>query len=151
MCTLLWQGPWPDTPWVGLYCTNHGGPAIPLETVSSAAMYIKDTFPAEHLRSFSETVLSHETVGYFFSHAGEETGLRIEEQGRYSEHLLLWGNDDFINDDSYYGTTVVYGHYHIDRPLIRPNKICISLSGAIATFDIDNGVIVDSRGDRTEV
>jgi len=63
--------------------------------------------PAEHLRFFEETKLTHVEDGYVIVHAGIHPRRDLNHQ---SAHDLLWIRDEFIRRPHDLGQTVVFGH-----------------------------------------
>ncbi|HHN66265.1 MAG TPA: serine/threonine protein phosphatase [Nitrospirae bacterium] len=118
---------------------------VPLDREETIG-FLRALFPRTHIEFLRETVLTYELKDYFFSHAGIESGMALEEQGPNAEGFLLWGDEDFLHDHHDYGKKIVYGHYHNSTPLIHKNKICLALKGAIALLDTSEGVIYDSLG-----
>ena len=129
------------------YFIKKGNSDMPLDK-EETVNFIRSIFPQEHIRFLEETLLTHETENYFFSHAGIETGLPLSEQGMYSDGFILWGDDDFLTDPCDYGKKVVYGHYHQENPLIQRNKICLAIKNAVAVLDVTDETVYDSLGRR---
>ncbi len=113
--------------------------------------FIQRLFPEEHLEFMRSTVATYQLGEFFFSHAGIEKGLDLAEQSLFTDYFLVWGDEEFLHDRAEYGKLVIYGHYHLDSPLIRNNKICIALRDAIAVLDLDTMIVIDSRGRKTEL
>jgi hypothetical protein len=59
---------------------------------------------------------------YVFVHAGLRPRIPIAEQ---SPEDLLWIRHEFIESDSDFGRTVVFGHTPFPEPLLEKNKIGI--------------------------
>ena len=112
---------------------------------------MKGLFPDEHLRFMSETVVKYETDSFYLCHAGVEKGLPLKDQALYDDYFLLWGDEEFLEDETDYGKVIVFGHYHMDSPFIRFRKVGIALKDDVALFDLRGMTIVDSQGNMTAV
>jgi len=128
------------------YVYASGGRDIPLSKPQESTQFIADLFPENHLALMLKTVTSYETPRYFFSHAGIETGGRLKGQNVYADCFLKWGDEEFLMDETRYEKIVIFGHYHLEKPLIRPNKACIALQNAVALLDLSNRKIFISNG-----
>lgn len=87
----------------------------------------KAKIPAEHLKFFESLLLYYETDDYIFVHAGLAPGVPLAQQ---TTHDLLWVREEFITSGYNFGKKVIYGHTHLKKPLIMPNKIGID-TGAV--------------------
>jgi len=133
------------------YLLDDGDKRLHLNDPQTTIQFIADLFPAEHLKFINSTDATFETADFFFSHAGIEKGVRLAAQKVYADCFLKWGDEEFLSDDTHYGKVIVFGHYHLKRPLIRPNKICIALEDDIAALDLTNMLLLTSAGQRSEV
>jgi serine/threonine protein phosphatase 1 len=107
---------------------------------------IRSIFPESHVSLMEDMLSAYETDHYFFCHAGIEKGIALEDQRLYAGYFLLWGDEDFLDDDSDYGKMIIFGHYHMRRPFIGKNKVMIALQNAVAIIDLNGKVIYDSNG-----
>jgi serine/threonine protein phosphatase 1 len=87
----------------------------------------KAKVPADHLRFYESLLLYYETDDFIFVHAGLEPGVPLSQQ---DTHDLLWVRQEFIASDYDFGKRVIFGHTHLQEPLIMPNKIGID-TGAV--------------------
>lgn len=83
--------------------------------------------PAAHMKFFKSLLPYYETEHFIFAHAGMLPGFPLSMQ---SIHDLIWIRDDFMDSDYDFGKRVVFGHTHLPRPLVAPNKIGID-TGAV--------------------
>lgn len=86
-----------------------------------------DKIPERHLEFFRSLQFHYETEHYIFVHAGLRPGRPLREQ---LVDDLLWIRHEFIEDDSDFGKTVVFGHTPMRHLLIDKNKIGID-TGAV--------------------
>lgn len=83
--------------------------------------------PKAHLIFLRDLVVSYETGGYLFVHAGIRPGIPVERQSR---HDLLWIREPFLSFKDSFGPVVVHGHTPRQEPTIRSNRIGID-TGAV--------------------
>lgn len=117
-----------------------------LSDPQQSTQFIADLFPEKHLALMLKTVATYETKRFFFSHAGIEKGAHLKGQNVYADCFLKWGDEEFLMDETRYEKIVIFGHYHLEKPLIRPNKACIALQNAVALLDLSNRKIIVSNG-----
>ncbi len=131
-----------DNPAVGVEWLNAGGGATLLSYGVSAPpgprtparmASLRDDFerllPPRHRRFLEGLLPYHIEGGYAFVHAGVRPGVPIDRQ---READLLWGREEFLSSRHDHGTVVVHGHFVVDEPEVRPNRIGID-TGAFAT------------------
>ncbi|MCK9229025.1 MAG: serine/threonine protein phosphatase [Syntrophorhabdaceae bacterium] len=126
------------------------GSLIPLIS-TELALFLKKVFPKEHLEFIDGTKYMFETDAFFYSHAGALPYKQLIEQ---SGTDYLWGMDDeFLKSRYNYGKTLVFGHYHMVKPLISRRKICIGMDSGVRILITDYSpmVLVDSEGGYEEV
>ncbi len=128
------------------YVFSSSGQAVRLDNKDRTREIMRSIFPGDHISFMKDTFSAYETDSYFFCHAGVEKGISLEDQRLYAEYFLLWGDEEFLDDDTDYGKMIVFGHYHMRRPFIGKNKVMIALQNAVAVVDLENKVIYDSRG-----
>lgn len=120
-----------------------------LRTRDETSRFIENIFPESHLHFLQYLQLSHETDCCFFSHAGVQKDVVLAEQGLLSDCFLIWGDQEFFADSRDYGKTIVFGHFHLDHPYLRPGRIGIAMENEVAVADLTNQVLYSSGG-RTE-
>lgn len=91
--------------------------------------------PRTHLEFFSELRLSTRIGDYFFSHAGADPKVSLDEQGLGA---LTWIRDPYLRYEGDWmgepNTVAVSGHTVLTKPLIQSNKFAIDL-GTFMTND----------------
>ena len=113
-----------------------------LRTKDETSRFIENIFPESHLHFLQYLLLSHETDCCFFSHA---------EQGLLSDCFLIWGDQEFFADSHDYGKTIVFGHFHLDHPYLRPGRIGIAMANEVAVADLTNRILYGSDGRTREI
>ena len=83
--------------------------------------------PDNHMEFFQSLLPYYETETNIFVHAGLRPGVPLEEQ---KPEDLNWIRDEFTGSSCDFGKVVVFGHTHMAKPLIQPNKIGID-TGAV--------------------
>jgi serine/threonine protein phosphatase 1 len=85
-------------------------------------------FPKEHIAFLQSLPVSLQIDGYFFCHAGINPNRPLDKQIRDD---LLWGTDDFYDNDTPLGARVVFGHViqTNGRLLVTPNKVGVDTGG----------------------
>lgn len=129
------------------------GPAgiIRLRTRDETSRFIENIFPESHLHFLQYLQLSHETDCCFFSHAGVQKDVVLEEQGLLSDCFLIWGDQEFFADSHNYGKTIIFGHFHLDQPYLRPGRIGIAMENEVAVADLTNQILYSSDGGTAEI
>ena len=131
-----------DNPAVGFEWLNAGGGATLLSygvsappgprtpaRMASLRDDLERLLPPRH-RRFLEALLPYHIEGdYAFVHAAVRHGVPIDQQ---READLLWGRKEFLASRHDHGVVVVHGHFVVDEPDVRPNRIGID-TGAFAT------------------
>ncbi len=87
----------------------------------------KAKIPARHMNFFQSLLFHYETEHYIFVRAGLRPERSLREQLMDD---LLWIRHEFIENDSDFGKTVVFGHTPMRNLLIGKNKIGID-TGAV--------------------
>ncbi len=128
------------------YVLRDGSDELPLDSRQNTTAFIRRAFPPDHLTFLQDTVASFETEDFFFSHAGLQKEVPLSGQSLYTDCFLIWGDTDFLADELDYGKSIVFGHYHLQEPFMRRQRLGIALEGAVAVLDLDNQVIIDSQG-----
>lgn len=112
-----------------LYLGNGG-----LATLESYGILLTDDverrkakIPKPHLKFFQSLLFYYETEHYIFVHAGLKPGRTLQEQ---AVEDLLWIRYDFIETDSDFSKTVVFGHTPMRNLWMDDNKIGID-TGAV--------------------
>lgn len=71
-------------------------------------------------------------------HAGLNPGVPISEQ---NDKDMLWIRKRFLDSDYDFGVGVVHGHTPHDRPVVKPNRICLDtgagMGGALTALVVD--------------
>lgn len=90
---------------------------------------INDVFlvPDAHLNFFKSLDLFYQTDDYIFVHAGLRDNVALEMQTTAD---FLWMREPFLKSKYDFGKRVVFGHTHLPKPLVMPNKIGID-TGAV--------------------
>ena len=83
------------------------------EEWTEACDALNEAMPPAHRRFFTTLEVSAELGDYVFVHAGLRPGKPLEQQ---VEQDALWIRDDFLNDDTSFGSIVVHGHTPISAP-----------------------------------
>lgn len=134
----------------GQYVFSEGRREMPLSEKAETVSIITRLFPDEHIQFMKDTAITFETEDFFFSHAGIESGVALEDQTLFHDQFLIWGDEGFLADERDYGKTVVFGHYHWQEPFIGVRKVGIALQDAVSLFDLENLIIMDSNGKTTQ-
>ena len=100
-----------------------------LEEFSREREKFATNVPASHLRFLKALPLSFTAGDYLFAHAGVRPGIALERQ---SPEDLMWIRDEFLLSDRVLEKIIVHGHTPGERPVVRPNRICVD-TGAYAT------------------
>lgn len=87
------------------------------------------TPPADLGRWLESTRIDYEDEHAYYVHAGVLPGKPF---WRTSGWLKMWGAGGFLQSDYDWGKPVVFGHWQLPEPLVRPNKIGID-TGAYRT------------------
>ena len=90
---------------------------------------LRELLPAAHIEFLQRQPLYYEAGDYFFTHAGVNPLLRLDEQHAAD---LLWIRDDFLRSSKNFGKVVVHGHTISQIPEFKHNRIGID-TGAYAT------------------
>ncbi len=126
------------------YITEGAGRPLPLGSPEETMRFFMENF-GDVIALFRDFKVSWKDGDYFFCHAGIEAYKKISEQ---TEESLIWGDDRFLYDDylTDYGIVVVFGHYHLQKPMIGFKKICCALAGRVGVLDMKELSINDSEG-----
>ena len=100
-----------------------------LEEFARAREKLATNVPASHLQFLKTLPLSFSAGDYMFVHAGVRPGIALERQ---SPEDLMWIRDEFLLSDRVLDKIIVHGHTPGERPVVRPNRICVD-TGAYAT------------------
>ncbi len=87
----------------------------------------KLAIPQSHLQFFRDLRLYFETEHHIFVHAGLRPGASLQNQ---REDDLLWIREDFLNSDSRWGKTIVFGHTPMRKPHLKPERIGLDTGAA---------------------
>lgn len=90
---------------------------------------LRRLLPSPHIEFLQHLPLYYEAGDYFFTHAGVNPLLRLDEQHAAD---LLWIRDDFLRSSKNFGKVVVHGHTISRTPELKHNRIGID-TGAYAT------------------
>jgi len=97
--------------------------------------------PIELGRWLEETRIDYEDEYAFYVHAGVVPGRPFS---RTPPLQKLWGAGGFMETDYDWGKPVVFGHWHVPEPMIKPNKV------GVDTHAYETGVLTAVRmPDRT--
>lgn len=141
----------------GIYFNHNGyylyddGTTVRVLTPEETISLMHRIFPPEHIRFFNRTLPFYHEGGFFFCHAGVETGLPLSEQAIYTDYFLIWGDEEFLGDETDYGARIIFGHYHSEVPLISDNKIGLALNRGVAALDLQEMLIIDSDRRRVKI
>jgi len=90
-----------------------------------------------HVDLLKNFTLSHLNGNLFFSHAGADPSVPIEEQ---PEATLVWGGNAFLRQTRKDGYWVVHGHTVVEKPVVKDGRISIDtgayLSGALTALKV---------------
>ncbi len=133
------------------YVYHKNGRTISLAGRQETTQFMADVIPPDHLRFLLATSATFETKTFFCCHAGIEPGTRLMAQKVYADCFLKWGDETFLTDETRYEKIIVFGHYHMRRPLLLPNKACIALESSVGILDLTNRIVFDSDGNEIPV
>jgi serine/threonine protein phosphatase 1 len=133
------------------YVLNEKGKTIPLDDKDATRKTIRNIFPEDHISLMRGMITAYETERFFFSHAGIEKGVPLAEQVQYTDYMLLWGDEEFLDDDTDYGKIIVFGHFHMEEPIIGKNKIMLAIKSDVSVLDLQDMVIVNSAGKKIRI
>jgi len=85
--------------------------------------------PKSHLEFLKALPYFHVVGDYLFVHAGVQPGIALAQQ---QPEDLMWIRDELLFSDRVLEKIAVHGHTPSDRPVVRPNRICVD-TGAFAT------------------
>lgn len=85
--------------------------------MGSPEAFLKDSFPAEHMKFIKKTVIRHRDELRLYVHAGIIRHLGNDQ----SESTMLWVREQFLRDDSEQGGYVVHGHTPVG-PELKKNR-----------------------------
>jgi serine/threonine protein phosphatase 1 len=88
--------------------------------------------PAEVGQWMGQTLIDYEDDYAFYVHAGVVPGRPFSSTPPLQK---LWGAGGFMETDYDWGKPVVFGHWHVTEPMIRPNKI------GVDTHAYESGVL----------
>ena len=117
-----------------------------LKSRDETSRFIENFLPESHINFLQYLLLSHESECCFFSHAGVQKDVELAEQGLLSDCFLIWGDQEFFTDSRDYGKTIVFGHFHLDHPYLRPGRIGIAMKNEVAVADLTNHILYSSAG-----
>lgn len=90
----------------------------------------------------SELLPYHRDGKVFFSHAGADPALPLDQQ---PERALIWGVPSFLETSRKDGTWIVHGHYITDMPVLKPGRIGLDTgayySGRLSAARITSGSV----------
>ena len=90
-----------------------------------------------HVDLLRRFTLSHQNGNLFFSHAGADPAVPIQDQ---QTGALVWGIDSFARQTRKDGYWVVHGHTVVEKPIVRNGRISIDtgayLSGALTALKV---------------
>lgn len=99
----------------------------------SSPAFIRQTLiaavPRAHQAFLSNTVLSYQSGGYLFVHAGLRPGIAIDRQDPLD---MMWIRREFTQSTADFGVVVVHGHTVSHEPSERTNALGLD-TGAVAT------------------
>ncbi len=133
------------------YTYREGRTTVSLSDAQATTQFVAGVFPKEHLDFMLRTTVMHETERFYFSHAGIESGVSLKAQKAYADCFMTWGDNTFIGDDTAYEKVVIFGHYHLEAPLVRSNRACIALKDSVGVLDLEARVVWDSEGRVTKI
>ncbi len=122
---------------VGEYWFSVGGDATLLSygiacrsgEIGDSWKQFKKVLPASHRSFLSGLTSMHIEGDYGFTHAGIRPGTELAVQ---KDEDLMWGCENFADDERDHGKVIVHGHYYAAEPVVRHNRIGID-TGACAT------------------
>jgi len=125
---------------LAIWLQNGGTPTLQcygvdnIDTLSkSSPAFIRQTLsaavPRAHQTFLSHTVLSYQSGGYLFVHAGLRPGIAIDRQDPLD---MMWIRRDFTQSTADFGAVVVHGHTVSREPSVRINALGLD-TGAVAT------------------
>jgi serine/threonine protein phosphatase 1 len=102
--------------------------------------------PAELGLWLQETLIDYEDEHAYYVHAGVLPNYRFDQT---TDAQKLRGAGSFLESDYDWGKPVVFGHWHVAEPLLRPNKIGIDTaaytSGVLTAVRLPDRVIIQVR------
>jgi serine/threonine protein phosphatase 1 len=119
-----------------------------------AAAYLRQlrgTIPRAWVDWLRRCPLTVQSGEYFFCHAGVRPGVPLRRQKRTD---LLWIREEFLDNDSDHGATIVHGHTVEREVTIRHNRIGVDIGayrrGTLASIYLEDDkrevLLADSNG-----